>query len=71
MMNNVEEAQEEAVFQPEDVERRVLDMLEGMLLNVPYDETKIESLQNVICEKVMKMLIVDNNLNYKYIGGLR
>lgn len=45
----------------------VYQILDGLLLNTAYEENTVRNVENVICEKVMKMLI-DYNLNYKYIG---
>lgn len=71
----MDENQEENLFQPEEVDRRVYEVasvpqiLDELLLKTPYEENKIEELQNKACEKIMKML-VDYNLNFKYISSL-
>ena len=72
----MDENQDENLFQPEEVDRRVYEVpppdqiLDELLLKTPYEESKIEELQNKACEKIMKML-VDYNLNFKYISSPR
>lgn len=56
-------------FNPEEFEKKVLEVIDPILLKQQYDETKIHHLQNLICEKVMKMLI-DLNLNCKFLSNL-
>lgn len=68
-MNTLDEVPEENVFQPEDIDRKVYDILDSMLFNVPYDEAKVHNLQNAICERIMKTLI-EGNLNYKYVSSI-
>lgn len=64
-----EETNEGFDFNQEEFEKKVLEVIEPILIKQPYDESKVQHLQNLICERVMKMLI-DLNLNCKFLSRM-
>eukprot|EP01017_Pseudomicrothorax_dubius_P044807 TRINITY_DN7625_c0_g1_i12.p1 TRINITY_DN7625_c0_g1~~TRINITY_DN7625_c0_g1_i12.p1 ORF type:complete len:119 (-),score=5.17 TRINITY_DN7625_c0_g1_i12:62-418(-) len=57
---------DESAFIPDDVSRMIEEIVDAQFHNVPYDETKVPSWINLICERVMKGL-ADSGKPYKYM----
>ena len=66
IQNDDDESVEEIIFNNEEIERMVIEILETTLVGKKYNQKKIPELQNLICEKIMRILC-ENERNLKYI----